>query len=248
MQGCVLIFGATGGIGSALVQILHQRGQEALVVVARRAESLQALASRYNALAIPADARDLQAVQSVFEKARSTYGTVSGIAHLIGSVYLKPLIATPPEEMEEVLAQNFWSAFHVLRQGVRALMPQGGSIVLTASAVALHGLPNHEAIAAAKGAVIGLARSAAATYARRGIRINVIAPGLTQTPLTAPLFSRPNVVELSQRYHALGRLGQPEDVAQAIAFLLDPASSWITGQVLAVDGGLSSLTVLEPAA
>jgi len=157
-------------------------------------------------------------------------------------------MATPPEEMEEVLAQNFWSAFHVLRQGVRALMPQGGSIVLTASAVALHGLPNHEAIAAAKGAVIGLARSAAATYARRGLRINVIAPGLTQTPLTASLFSRPTVVELSRRYHALGRLGKPEDVAQAIAFLLDPASSWITGQVLAVDGGLSSLTVLEPAA
>jgi NAD(P)-dependent dehydrogenase (short-subunit alcohol dehydrogenase family) len=103
----------------------------------------------------------------------------------------------------------------------------------------MEGLANHEAIAAAKAGVIGLMLSAAASYAGINLRFNAVAPGLVQTPLTAQLTASETSRKFSEAMHALGRLGTPEDVARAIVFLLDPLNNWITGQVLAVDGGLS---------
>jgi NAD(P)-dependent dehydrogenase (short-subunit alcohol dehydrogenase family) len=113
--------------------------------------------------------------------------------------------------------------------------------VLLGTAASLIGLSNHEAIAAAKAGITGLALSAAATYASRNIRVNVVAPGLTRTPLTARLTQNEASAKASMAMHPLGRLGEPDDVARAIEFFLDPCNSWITGQVLAVDGGLSTL-------
>ena len=118
-------------------------------------------------------------------------------------------------------------------------MGNGGSVVLIASAAAMEGLANHEAIAAAKAGIIGLIRSAAATYAPNNLRFNAVAPGLTETPLTATLTGSDTARKFSESMHALGRLGTADDIARAIVFLLDPLNSWITGQVLAVDGGLS---------
>jgi 3-oxoacyl-[acyl-carrier protein] reductase len=105
----------------------------------------------------------------------------------------------------------------------------------------LERLANHEAIAAAKAGIVGLMLSAAATYARQRIRFNAVAPGLTKTPLTQGLVASELAEKASIGMHPLGRLGTPDDVARAIAFLLDPAQDWITGQVLGVDGGLASL-------
>jgi NAD(P)-dependent dehydrogenase (short-subunit alcohol dehydrogenase family) len=120
-------------------------------------------------------------------------------------------------------------------------MGKGGSVVLVSSAAARLGLANHEAIAAAKAGVIGLTLSAAATYAARGLRVNAVAPGLVRTPLTARITGSEAALKASTALHALGRIGEPEDVASAIAWLLDPAQSWVTGQVLGVDGGLATL-------
>ena len=105
------------------------------------------------------------------------------------------------------------------------------------------GLANHEAVAAAKAGVIGLTRSAAATYAARGVRVNCVAPGLVRTALTDRITANPAAERASLAMHPLGRLGEPGDVARAIVFLLDPENDWITGQVLGVDGGLGSLKV-----
>jgi NAD(P)-dependent dehydrogenase (short-subunit alcohol dehydrogenase family) len=118
-------------------------------------------------------------------------------------------------------------------------MNKGGSVVLISSAAAMEGLANHEAIAAAKAGIIGLTLSAAASYASMNLRVNAVAPGLIETPLTASLTGNEGARKFSEAMHALGRLGKPEDVARAIVFLLDTANDWITGQVLAVDGGLS---------
>ena len=118
---------------------------------------------------------------------------------------------------------------------------EGGSVVLVSSAAALTGLANHEAIAAAKSGIIGLVMSAAATYSRYGIRVNCVAPGLVRTPLTQSLTENEAILKKSEKMHPLGRIGEPGDVASAIAWLLKSEQSWVTGQVLGVDGGLANI-------
>jgi 3-oxoacyl-[acyl-carrier protein] reductase len=135
------------------------------------------------------------------------------------------------------MAANLDAAFASLRLAVE-LMPQGGSVLLFSSGAARIGLPNHDAIAAAKAGIEGLVRSAAATYARRNLRINAIAPGLTDTPLAAALLASPTARKASENYHALGRIGDPAQISRLAATLLDPANDNITGSIFAVDGGL----------
>lgn len=146
---------------------------------------------------------------------------------------------TSDEDWQRTLDLNLGTAFAALRAAVRAMGTKGGSVVLLSSAAARIGLPGHEAIAAAKAGVEGLALAAAASYAARGIRVNVVAPGLVDTPLAAGIVGNPSLRKASKAMHALGRIGRPEDVASAIAWFLDPAQSWVTGQVLGVDGGLA---------
>jgi NAD(P)-dependent dehydrogenase (short-subunit alcohol dehydrogenase family) len=119
----------------------------------------------------------------------------------------------------------------------------GGAVCLCSTAAAHLGLPNHEAIAAAKAGVEGLVRSAAASYAASRIRVNAVAPGLVATPLTARITGNEGNLRASLAMHPLGRIGAPADIASAIAWLIDPANSWVTAQILAVDGGLGSLKV-----
>lgn len=136
--------------------------------------------------------------------------------------------------------QSVYDIFDHSRRG-KVLRRSGRSIVLFASAAAEIGIPNHEAIAAAKGGVISIARSAAATYAAQEIRVNVISPGLVRTSLTKQIWSNPAAATASTEMHALGRLGESQDLVGVAVWLLDPSNSWITGQVIGVDGGLSSL-------
>jgi NAD(P)-dependent dehydrogenase (short-subunit alcohol dehydrogenase family) len=159
----------------------------------------------------------------------------------VGSILLKPAHLTNSAEWHSTLAQNLTSGFGCVRAAGRLLKADGGSVVLVSSAAARIGLANHEAIAAAKAGLEGLVRSAAATYARQRIRFNAVAPGLVRTPLTRGLVSTELAEKASLAMHPLGRLGEPADVARAIAFLLDPAQDWITGQVLGVDGGLADV-------
>ena len=158
------------------------------------------------------------------------------------SILLKPAHMTTADEWHETVARNLTSAFATVRAAGR-VMTTGGSVVLVSTVAAAVGLANHDAIAAAKGGVSALARSAAATYAGRRLRVNAVAPGLVDTPLAARITGNPMAMELSRAMHPLGRIGTADDVAAAIEWLLDPATSWVTGQLIGVDGGLSTVRV-----
>ena len=239
-----LILGATGGIGSTLARQLATTGAS-LLLAARRADALEALGVELGATTVLTDATQPGDIDRAVAMAVQTFGRLDGAANCIGSLLLKPAHLTSPEEFDSVLEVNLRSAFSLVRSATRVMMnnrePAGGSIVLVASAAARIGLANHEAIAAAKGGVISLTLSAAASYASKQVRVNCVAPGLVRTPLTARITGNAAAEQASVAMHALGRLGEPADVANAIEFLLNPANSWITGQTLGVDGGLGSL-------
>ncbi len=243
MAESYVILGAYGGIGSALARRLAAKGSR-LLLAGRKPEKLTPLAAELGADQVLADATDSTQIEAAIAQAAQTFtqqgGQIDGIANCFGSLLLKPAHATTDAEFESVLAVNLKSAFATVRAAAKH-MKTPGSIVFVSSAAARHGLINHEAIAAAKAGVQGLALSAAASYARRGLRFNCVAPGLTETPLTARITSNEASAKASLGMHALGRFGQPEEIAAAIGFLLDPANSWITGQVLGVDGGLGSV-------
>jgi 3-oxoacyl-[acyl-carrier protein] reductase len=144
------------------------------------------------------------------------------------------------QEFADTLAANVTTAFNVLRSAVK-VMADGGSVVLMSSVASKFGLPNHEAIAAAKGAVNGLVLAAAATYAPRKIRVNAVAPALVRTPLSVKITSNELALKASTAMHPLGRIGEPADVAAVVVWLLGGESSWVTGQVFGVDGGMSAV-------
>lgn len=236
----MLVWGATGGIGSAVARRLRASGHRPFLS-ARQVPRLEALARELEAPWQAADARESAAVEALTQHAVTTLGTLDGMAFCVGSVLLKSAAATSDAEWADTLALNLTAAFYAMRAAVRVMPPAGGSIVLVSSAAARIGLPNHEAVAAAKAGVEGLVRAAAASYARRKIRVNAVAPGLVRTPLTASITGNETALKYSRLLHALGRIGEPEEVASAICWLLDPAQSWVTGQVFRVDGGLSVL-------
>ncbi len=234
-----VILGAYGGIGTALARLLSTRGDR-LLLAGRDAGRLASLAGELGAEHQPAEATDSVSIETAIAEGAKQFGELHGVANCFGSLLLKPGHVTTDAEFESVLGANLKSAFSTMRGAAKSI-PGAGSVVLVSSAAARIGLVNHEAIAAAKAGVQGLALAAAATYAKRGLRFNCVAPGLTDTPLTARIVGSETAAKASLNMHALGRFGKPEDIAAAIAFLLDPAQSWVTGQVLGVDGGLGSV-------
>jgi 3-oxoacyl-[acyl-carrier protein] reductase len=234
----IAILGSTGTIGSVLAKQLVTGGGHVLLV-GRDRDKLAALSAELNQ---PFAAIDFTASRSLEEALREQSeqcGGYNGLVNCIGSLLLKPAHSTSDDEFRQVVETNLFTAFATVRAGSKLLREHGGSIVLFASAAAEIGIQNHEAIAAAKGGIIGLARSAAATYASHNIRVNVISPGLVRTQLTRRIWDNAASAAASADLHALGRLGEPEQVASLAAWLLDPQNDWITGQVIGLDGGLS---------
>lgn len=220
-----LVIAAASGIGQATVTLLKAAGHEVFTTARDQ--------SKITPDAV-LDATDFDAVEQVFKQA----GEIDGVVNCSGSLLLKSAHLTSKAQYQATIDASLTTAFATVRAAGK-YMKKGGSVVLVSSAAAMTGLANHEAIAAAKAGILGLTLSAAATYASSNLRINAVAPGLTETPLTEQITTNETSRQFSAAMHALGRLGAPEDIARAIVFLLDPVNNWITGQVLAVDGGLS---------
>lgn len=239
MNGYVII-GAAGGIGEKTTALLAECGKR--VIGGVRDPDAVPNESRVGGVEYRSvDAENWESVDALFDSLQSEKFPLAGVALCVGSILLKPAHLTRKEEFDSVVSKNLSSAFATIRAASKALSKHGGSIVLVSTAAAQMGLANHEAISAAKAGVEGLARSAAATYAKRQVRVNCVAPGLIRTPLSERITENPSSLKLSEGMHALGRIGEPEEVARAIEWLLSPGQSWITGQTLGVDGGLSKL-------
>lgn len=222
-----LVIAASSSIGQAVTNTLKAQG-DSVFTTARDKTKINP--------DILLDATDFDAVNEAFQLA----GTIDGVVNCSGSLLLKPAHTTSKEQYQSIIDSSLTTSFATVHAAGN-YMKKGGSVVLIASAAALVGLANHEAIAAAKAGIIGLAQSAAATYATINLRFNVIAPGMIDSPLTTELIKNEAMYHASKAIHALGRIGKPEDIARAILFLLNPQNSWITGQVIAVDGGLSRI-------
>lgn len=234
----VLVVGAGGGIGRALVDRLVAGGTT-VIGAARDVDALasvQGLDSRHQL-----DARDPDATESLVGRLH-TEAPLHGIVNLAGCISLKPAHMVSTEEWNDTIATKLTTAFSCVKAAGRHLKG-GGSVVLVSTVAAGTGLSNHEAIAAAGAGVEGLARAAAATYAARGLRFNVVAPGLVDTPLASKITGSERALEHSRKMHPLGRIGVADDVAPAIDWLLSSDADWVTGQTIGIDGGLGALRV-----
>ncbi|MBK8097422.1 MAG: SDR family oxidoreductase [Planctomycetes bacterium] len=241
LDGTFVILGATGAVGSAVATELASRGAR-LVLLGRDQDRLQAVAAATGGTTAPLTRIDAEGVRDTL-RATCAGAPIHGIAHCVGSLLLKPAQRTTGSEWHEVVETNLSSAFGVT-MAAPELITAGGSVVFVSSVAATIGLPNHEAIAAAKAGLEGLARAAAATHARRRIRFHCVAPALVASRMTASLLERQGVAAAAAAQNPSGRIGRPEDVARAIAFLLDPASDWLNGRTLGVDGGFGTLRPL----
>ena len=188
---------------------------------------------------IQCDPCDLDQVNQCFSSITQEH-SIQSVVNFCGSILLKPAGMLNAKEWNNTIAINLNTAFNVAHATAKWIK-KNCSVVFISTAAASLGLPNHEAIAAAKAGVEGLSRSFAASYAAQGIRSNVVAPGLIETKLSQSIVGSERGKNLSLSLHGLDRLGQPDDVAQLVEWLIQPSNNWVTGEVIRVDGGLSTV-------
>lgn len=236
-----LIFGATGGIGSAVSKKLAKYGSK-LVLVGRDINKLENITREFNCNSYKIENSDFSEIKKVFNTISENSIEIDGVVNCIGSLHLKSPNKTTEEEWTDVININLSSSFAILKYASEIMKTsKESSIVFISSAAALTGFSNHEAISAAKAGIIGMVKSAASTYSRNNIRINCVAPSLVRTPMTKNLTQSEAIMKKTEKFHPLGRIGEPEDIASAVCWLLSSEQSWVTGQVLSVDGGITAV-------
>lgn len=220
----IVIVGGNSGIGQATARILKEQGAN-LFLYSKSGEGTITLDA----------ASDFQEMPNLPE-------VIDGVVYCPGTINLKPFHRISIADFQKELEVNFLGAVRVLQTCMKGLKKSDQASVVLYSTVAVQtGMGFHAGISSAKGAIEGLTRSLAAEWAPAHIRVNAIAPSLTDTPLASALLSTEEKKEASNKRHPLGRIGKSEDIAESTIFLLSPQSSWMTGQILHLDGGMSSL-------
>ncbi|OWY20399.1 SDR family NAD(P)-dependent oxidoreductase [Sphingobacteriales bacterium UPWRP_1] len=231
----ILVIGASSGIGLSVAKLAVQNGANLYTVSRRSTAALQDLSTRHYVLDVVSEDIVLPQLPDALH----------GLVYCPGSITLKPFHRLTEKDIRSDYDINVGGAVKVLQALYPNLKKSGnGSVVLFSTVAAQVGMSHHASITMAKSALEGLGKSLAAEWAGSSIRVNVIAPSLTDTPLATSLLSTPEKREASAKRHPLGRVGTPEDMAAAVVFLLSDASAWITGQVLHIDGGMSSVKML----
>jgi NAD(P)-dependent dehydrogenase (short-subunit alcohol dehydrogenase family) len=231
-----LIFGATGSVGSSLAEQLKNSGND-IHLVARNENEVKAIAEKLGCSYTVADVLE----DGFIEKVKSDINDIKGIAYCVGSIDLKPLRMVTEADMNKCMKLNLYSAIEVIKGFQESLKKNKGSVVLFSTVAAQRGFTNHTIIASAKAAVEGLTVTLAAEFAPN-IRVNCIAPSLSKSKIAEPMLKNPAIAEGIAKAHPLKRLGEGKDSAALAKFLITEDSSWVTGQVIAVDGGRSKLS------
>lgn len=237
-MGHVLIYGGSGATGAAAARLLVAAGY-AVHLAGRNESRLAAIAAELGAGYSVADAMDETSFARVSAEVDRP---LSGLVYAVGSITLRPLSRLPAPAMQDDFRLNALGAALAVQAALPALKAAdgGASVVLFSSVAVGQGFANHASISMAKGAIEGLTRALAAELAPQ-IRVNAIAPSLSETPLAKPLIDDARMAAGIAQLHARERLGRPGDLAEITAFLVSPRSDWITGQVIGVDGGRSRL-------
>ena len=232
----ILVVGASSGIGLTIAQALTKAGAEVITASRHVSDELKQLGTQHITLDVLQLDNELQ---------EQLPNELHGLVYCPGSIRLKPFERLPLEDFRKDLELNVLGAVQVIKAAVPLLKKaEGASVVLFSTVAARLGMPFHTSIATAKAAVEGLTVSLAAEYASAKIRFNALSLSLTDTPLAGQLLSTPEKSEAAAKRHPLGRVGKPQDAAEAALYLLSDASSWMTGQVLHLDGGMSSVKLL----
>ena len=231
-----VIFGATGSIGSSLAEQLKNSGNN-IHLVGRNESELSSVSEKFGCSHTVADVLE----DGFIEKVKSDISEIKGLAYCIGSIDLKPLRMINEQDFQKCMKLNLYSAVEAIKGYQESLKKNKGSIVMFSTVAAQRGFTNHAIIASAKAAVEGLTVSLAAEFAPN-IRVNCVAPSLTKSKIAEPMLKNTALAEGIAKAHPLKRLGEGKDSASLAKFLLTEDSSWITGQVIAVDGGRSKLS------
>jgi NAD(P)-dependent dehydrogenase (short-subunit alcohol dehydrogenase family) len=231
-----LIFGATGSVGSSLAEQLKNSGND-IHLVARNESEVKTIAEKLSCSYTIADVLE----DGFIEKVKSDINEIKGIAYCVGSIDLKPLRMVTEADMNKCMKLNLYSAIEAIKGYQEILKKNKGSVVLFSTVAAQRGFTNHTIIASAKAAVEGLTVTLAAEFAPN-IRVNCVAPSLSKSKIAEPMLKNATIAEGIAKAHPLKRLGEGKDSAALAKFLITEDSSWVTGQVIAVDGGRSKLS------